>query len=113
MLTLRRARMPVAPLPAALVSSPADPLEPSALCGLAHRGRAAPALAWQKAKAFATVGLTLSLLQWYVAFISVSGEWFLLWQSRTWNGRDAAFRMFAMMGLSLRDDDLAAAGPAA
>jgi predicted small integral membrane protein len=62
--------------------------------------------------------LTLSLLQWYVAFISVSGEWFLLWQSRTWNGQDAAFRMFAMMGLSLvflslRDDDLAAAGPAA
>ena len=53
-----------------------------------------------------------------MAFISAGGEWFLLWQSRTWNGQDAAFRMFAMMGLclvflSLRDDDLAAAGPAA
>jgi len=35
----------------------------------------------------------------------------LMWQSKTWNGQDAAFRMFAIMGvslvfLSLRDDEL-------
>lgn len=81
------------------------------------QARAAPAAGWQRAKALATTGLTLSLLQWYVAFISVGGEWFLMWQSKTWNGQDAAFRMFAMMGLSLlflrlRDDDLVAS-PAA
>ena len=75
------------------------------------RARAAAAAAWQGAKSLATLGLTLSLLQWYVAFIAVGGEWFLMWQSKTWNGQDAAFRMFAIMGvslvfLSLRDDEL-------
>ena len=73
--------------------------------------RSAPAATWHAAKSLATLGFTLSLLQWYVAFIAVGGEWFLMWQSKVWNGQDAAFRMFAMMGvslvlLSLRDDEL-------
>jgi len=63
--------------------------------------RARPGAAWEKAKGLATLGLTLSLLQWYVAFLAVGGEWFLMWQSKTWNGQEAAFRMFAIMGLSL------------
>ena len=29
------------------------------------------------------------------------GEWFLMWQSRTWNGQDAAFRMFTVVGVVL------------
>ena len=67
--------------------------------------------AWQKAKQLATIGLTLSLLQWYIAFIAVGGEWFLMWQSKIWNGQDAAFRMFTVMGISLiflnlRDEEL-------
>jgi len=65
------------------------------------RARAAPAAEWRRAKPLAALGLTLSLIQWYAAFICVGGEWFLMWQSKTWNGQDAAFRMFAMMGLSL------------
>jgi predicted small integral membrane protein len=70
--------------------------------------------AWQKAKHLAVLGLTLSLLQWYVAFIAVGGEWFLMWQSKIWNGQDAAFRMFTVMGVSLiflalRDEELPAA----
>ena len=69
--------------------------------------------AWQKAKQLATIGLTLSLLQWYIAFIAVGGEWFLMWQSKIWNGQDAAFRMFTVMGISLiflnlRDEELPA-----
>jgi predicted small integral membrane protein len=36
-----------------------------------------------------------------VAFISVGGEWFLMWQSKTWNGQDAAFRMFVVLGIIL------------
>jgi len=68
---------------------------------------------FQRAKSPAIVGLTLSLLQWFVAFLSVGGEWFLMWQSKIWNGQDAAFRMFACIGivlilLVLPDPDLAA-----
>jgi predicted small integral membrane protein len=77
------------------------------------QARAASAAAWQRAKALAIAGLTLSLLQWFVAFLTVGGEWFVMWQSSAWNGQTAAFRMFGTMGLMLvflnqRDDDLAA-----
>jgi len=77
------------------------------------QARAASASAWQNAKSLAIAGLTLSMLQWFVAFITVGGEWFLMWQSGTWNGQNAAFRMFAILGLILlflhqRDDELAA-----
>ena len=47
------------------------------------------------------MALTLSMLMWLVAFLSVGGEWFLMWQSHTWNGQEAAFRMFAVVGLVL------------
>jgi len=73
--------------------------------------RKASAAAFQKAKTFAAVGLVVSMLQWYIAFIIVGAEWFLMWQSDSWNGQDAAMRMFLMMGVSLiflmqRDDEL-------
>jgi predicted small integral membrane protein len=61
----------------------------------------ADAATFQKAKTWALAGLTLSMLQWYLAFITVGGEWFLMWQNTSWNGQDAAFRMFAMMGFCL------------
>jgi predicted small integral membrane protein len=75
------------------------------------RARRRPAAEWQRAKALATVGLTASLVQWYAAFIAVGGEWFLMWQSKQWNGQQTAFRLFATMGvclvfLNLRDDEL-------
>jgi predicted small integral membrane protein len=56
---------------------------------------------FQRAKNPSIIGLTLSLLQWFVAFLSVGGEWFLMWQSKIWNGQDAAFRMFACIGIIL------------
>ena len=74
------------------------------------RSRRAPLAEWRRAKVLAAAGLALSMTQWYFAFISVGGEWFLMWQSKVWNGQEAAFRMFMMMGLSLvflclRDDE--------
>ena len=57
--------------------------------------------AFNRAKRWAVIGLGVSLLQWYVAFLTVGGEWFLMWQSPTWNGQDAAHRMFVVMGVSL------------
>ena len=65
------------------------------------RARAAPAAEWRASKRLASIGLTASLVQWYFMFMTVGGEWFLMWQSRTWNGLDAALRVLAMMGLSL------------
>jgi predicted small integral membrane protein len=58
-----------------------------------------PATAFQHSKRLAIIGLTVSLLMWFVAFLSIGGEWFLMWQSRSWNGQDAAFRMFVVDGL--------------
>jgi predicted small integral membrane protein len=62
--------------------------------------RAAPS-AIDRAKDVAVLALTLSLLMWLVAFLAVGGEWFLMWQSRQWNGQEEAFRMFAVVGLIL------------
>lgn len=59
------------------------------------------AAAFRAAKPTAIAGLTLSLLQWLVAFLAVGGEWFLMWQSPRWNGQDAALRMFAVIGIVL------------
>ena len=77
------------------------------------RARGAPAAVWQHAKSLAIAGLVLNMLLWFLAFLTIGGEWFLMWQSGTWNGQNAAFRMFAILGLILlflnqRDDALAA-----
>jgi predicted small integral membrane protein len=57
--------------------------------------------AFNQAKRVAIAALTLALLMWLLAFLSVGGEWFLMWQSKTWNGQDAAFRMFTVIGIVL------------
>jgi predicted small integral membrane protein len=56
---------------------------------------------FRQASSLAIAGLALSLLMWLVAFLSVGGEWFLMWQSKTWNGQEAAFRMFTVVGIIL------------
>jgi predicted small integral membrane protein len=65
------------------------------------RGLRLGSVAFNAATRAAIMALTLSLLMWLVAFLSVGGEWFLMWQSHTWNGQEEAFRMFAVVGLVL------------
>jgi predicted small integral membrane protein len=65
------------------------------------RARKATSAAFHQAKRTAILALTLSLLMWLVAFLSVGAEWFLMWQSKTWNGQEAAFRMFTIIALIL------------
>jgi predicted small integral membrane protein len=60
-----------------------------------------PVAAFHQAKRWSLIALTLSLTMWLVAFLAVGGEWFLMWQSKTWNGQDAAFRMFTVVGIVL------------
>ncbi len=65
------------------------------------RNLKAPAATFHQTKNIAIAGLTLSLLMWFVAFLTIGGEWFLMWQSKTWNGQEAAFRMFTVVGIVL------------
>jgi predicted small integral membrane protein len=75
------------------------------------RNITSPAETFHRGKNIAIVGLTLSLLMWLVAFLTIGAEWFLMWQSKTWNGQEAAFRMFTIVGIVLlllvqKDDEL-------
>ena len=65
------------------------------------RGLHKPETEFRQAKQIGVVALTSGMLQWFVAFLCVGAEWFLMWQSKLWNGQDAAFRMFAVEGLVL------------
>jgi predicted small integral membrane protein len=56
---------------------------------------------FDRSKSVAIGALTLGMLMWLVAFLSIGGEWFLMWQSKAWNGQEAAFRMFSVVGLVL------------
>jgi predicted small integral membrane protein len=59
------------------------------------------AMNFEAAKRIPLIALTLSLLMWLVAFISVGGEWFLMWQSHAWTGEETAFRDFTIVGIVL------------
>jgi predicted small integral membrane protein len=57
--------------------------------------------AFNSAKRISVIALTSSMLIWLVAFLTIGAEWFLMWQSHTWNGQEAAFRMFVVVGIVL------------
>ncbi len=54
-----------------------------------------------RAKRIGIAALTAGLLLWFVGFLSIGAEWFLMWQSKIWNGQEAAFRMFTVEALIL------------
>lgn len=58
-------------------------------------------LRWERARRVSTLGLVLHLLLFGAGFIAVGGEWFAMWQSKEWNGLDAAIRNFTVAGLVL------------
>ncbi|ODA68973.1 hypothetical protein A7A08_00808 [Methyloligella halotolerans] len=60
-----------------------------------------PASEFQRAKAFVVAGATLGFLLWFFGFMVVGGEFFAMWQSKDWNGQEAAFRFYATMLLVL------------
>jgi predicted small integral membrane protein len=47
---------------------------------------------YSRAKAVGVMALALGLLLWLVGFEVIGGEYFLMWQSHTWNGQESAFR---------------------
>src|SRR6185437_16913130 len=57
----------------------------------------APAERFNRAKVWAVVGATVGFGVWFFGFMVVAGEYFAMWQSRTWNGQEAAFRITAVL----------------
>ncbi len=60
-----------------------------------------PAAEFNAAKRIPILALLFGMLLWLGAFLTVGGEWFLMWQSAKWNGQQAAFRMFTTIGVVL------------
>jgi len=42
---------------------------------------------------FLRAGIFLGVILWFTFFLSVGGEWFLMWQSKIWNGQSTAFML--------------------
>ena len=61
------------------------------------RARRASASAFARAKQWAVAGALAGFVLWFAGFMLVGGEWFLMWQSREWNGQEAAFRLCIML----------------
>jgi predicted small integral membrane protein len=53
------------------------------------------------AKGMATLGLTLGFLLWFTGFMTIGGEWFLMWQSEVANAQQSAFRLVLVIGITL------------
>ena len=53
------------------------------------------------ARRISTYGLLMLLLLFGAGFIAIGGEWFSMWQSKSWNGLDAATRIFVISGVAL------------
>lgn len=62
--------------------------------GALWRVRLASADVFNRAKGFAIAAGTLAFLLWFFGFTVVGGEWFGMWESKTWNGQEAAFRFY-------------------
>ncbi|MEU9454748.1 DUF2165 domain-containing protein [Streptomyces sp. NPDC048277] len=54
-----------------------------------------------RARRVSTYGLLMLVLLFGAGFIAIGGEWFAMWQSKTWNGLDAATRVLVLTGVAL------------
>jgi predicted small integral membrane protein len=93
----------------------------AALCWLGAvllaRRLTADASAFNRAKTWAVVGLTLGFLLWQVGFMTIGEEWFGMWQSQQWNGVPSAFRfmmstMTVLIFVAIPDQELGQRGVA-
>lgn len=72
----------------------------------------APAASFQRAKTWMVAGATMGFMVWFFGFMVVGGEYFAMWQSKSWNGQEAAFRFYmtllaVLIFVNQRDEDLA------
>ncbi len=76
------------------------------------RLRNASGAAFNQGKALVIAAAALAFLVWFFGFMVVGGEWFAMWQSKDWNGQEAAFRFYltvlaVLIFVSLPDGNLA------
>lgn len=68
------------------------------------------AATFNRKKTKAALALTLGILLWFTGFNVIAAEWFLMWQSESWNAQQSAF-LFAtsfflvLILLALKDED--------
>lgn len=66
--------------------------------------------AFNKARSWGFAAYGLALLIWFVGFIVVGSEWFAMWQSSSWNGKDTAMPLailFAVFAVLLAQNESA------
>ena len=56
------------------------------------RARRRSARVFNQAKQWALAGVLAGFCVWFLGFMVVGAEWFLMWQSSQWNGQESAFR---------------------
>ena len=47
----------------------------------------------------AVVGLGIALALYLIGFMVIGAEWFAMWQSQRWDGRQPAFRILMCIGI--------------
>lgn len=56
---------------------------------------------FQQSKAIAITALSLGIVLWFAGFVAIGGEWFMMWQSNTWNGVATSFDISTFLMLIL------------
>ncbi|NJO67743.1 MAG: DUF2165 domain-containing protein [Rhodospirillales bacterium] len=50
--------------------------------------------AFHEARALTALGLSVAFGLWFVGFMVIAGEWFVMWQSPDWNAQESTFRFY-------------------
>jgi predicted small integral membrane protein len=61
----------------------------------------ATAVEFNASKKLTITGLALAMLLFFIFFITMAGEWFLMWQSDQWNAQQTAFSLTTIFLLAL------------
>lgn len=71
----------------------------------------APGRKFNQSKSFGYYAFSLGFAIWFFGFVVIGSEWFAMWQSQIWNGKETAMDItsvwigFAIL-LALKDEDL-------
>ena len=63
---------------------------------------------FNQSKKLLLTGLSLGVILWFGMFVTIGGEWFLMWQSKSWNGQNTAFLLcicFLLFSIHLNQRD--------